>query len=241
MASVWGYEIDQLIGMDRSDLGLVILRQFAEGEDFHPHNVTLLAKDQAERAGASFAQRGQFEDSVASACKWLENEGHVVLKAGASSGWQRVSRRGAAAAVGAPAAMRKITLLSGFVLDPRLNDAVANFESGKFDAAMTLATKAIEIAVRSAAGLFAADFGDALMRKAFMTGGLLDDPRIPASENVGRSNLFAGAIGWLRNPAGHRMVNPDTQETAEVVLLANYLIRVADLAAADKTAGWPTP
>jgi hypothetical protein len=77
------------------------------------------------------------------------------------------------------------------------------------------------------------------MTKAFSTGGLLADPRLPASENVGRRDLFCGAIGWLRNPAGHRLTNFTDQEAAEVLLFANHLLRVADEAATDKATGWP--
>jgi len=241
VAEIWGYDVEQLLEMDRRELGLVILRQFREGQEFHPHNVTLGAKDLAERAGVPVDQRRDLEDAVASACKWLDNEGYVVDRAGGSSGWQRVSKRGASAATGAPAPTRKVTLLTAFAIDSRLDDAVGNFERGLFDAAVTLAMKAVEIAVRSAVGGKPSDYGDALMKKAFMApGGLLEDPRIPGAENVGRTNLYSGAVGWVRNPAGHRALAVDQQEAAEVVLMANYLIRIVDRAAADKAAGWPT-
>lgn len=240
MAGIWGYDVDQLLEMDRSELGLVILRQFREGQEFHAHNVTLGAKNLAERADVPFGHRRDLEDAVASACKWLDNEGYVVAMAGGSSGWQRVSKRGAAAAAGAPAPARKVTLLSSFAIDSRLDDAVANFERGLLDAAVTLAMKAVEIAVRTAVGGKPTDFGDALMKKAFMApGGVLEDPRLPAAENVGRSALYSGAVGWLRNPAGHRRLAVDQQEAAEIILLANYLIRVVDQAALDRAAGWP--
>lgn len=237
---IWGYEIEQLVSLPREDLGLVILRQFKEGQDFHPHNVGLEAKSLAQRAGAATETVEQFEDCVGSACVWLKNQGYVVDKVGTSSGWERVSRSGAAAAVGAPAAVKKVTLLSGFTMDARLSDSASSFEGGRWDAAVTLAMKQVEIAVRTACGLGALDIGDNLMTKAFQTGGILEDPRVPAAENIGRRNLFAGAVGWLRNPAGHRQLALDPQEAAEILLFANYLLRVTDEASADKAAGWPT-
>jgi hypothetical protein len=152
VAEIWGYDVDQLVEMERDELGRVILRRFREHAPFHPMNVAIDAKDQAQRAGATYQQVQDLHDAVASACTWAKNEGYVVDDANASSGWQRVTKRGVAAASGAPTRPGKVTLLSPFSLHTLLDDAVSNFERGNLDAAVTLAMKAVEVGVRSAAG-----------------------------------------------------------------------------------------
>ena len=48
-------------------------------------------------------------------------------------------------------------------------------------------------------------------------------------EQVATMELFAGAIGTFKNPASHRTVDySDPTEAAEVVLLADLLMRLLD-------------
>lgn len=67
---------------------------------------------------------------------------------------------------------------------------------GEFDTAAFQAMKAVEVAVREAAGPAASDIGTRLMRKAFdVDKGHLTDKPADASERQALSDLFAGAIG----------------------------------------------
>jgi uncharacterized protein (TIGR02391 family) len=90
--------------------------------------------------------------------------------------------------------------------------------------------KAVEIAVREAAGLAAADIGAPLMRKAFdVNRGALTDASAEGGERQALSDLFAGAIGTYKNPHSHRnVVLDDPDEAAEIILLANHLLRIVD-------------
>jgi uncharacterized protein (TIGR02391 family) len=123
-------------------------------------------------------------------------------------------------------------------LNQTIRDKVwQQFEQGHFDTAVFEAMKAVEVAVRDAAGLSPADIGTSLMRKAFaIEDGPLTDKFAEKGEREARSNLFAGAIGSYKNPHSHRNVAlDDPDETAEIIMLANHLLRIIDARVAAKT------
>jgi uncharacterized protein (TIGR02391 family) len=129
-------------------------------------------------------------------------------------------------------------MLQKETLHPRIaTDVWIEFMRGKFDIAVLLAMRAVELVVHEASGLPSDLFGVKLMREAFKPmSGPLADQAAEKGEQEAQSALFAGAIGSYKNPQSHRDVNlDDPVEALEVIMLANHLLRIVDRRERSKT------
>ncbi len=179
---------------------------------------------------------------LADAWAWLE--AHALLGPAArntKSEWQQITEVGRELAHD-PAAIAKVWAAGRLAgeLDGALSSAQSNFALGDYETAAFAAMKAVEVAVREAAGLSNELLGVNLMRKAFSPkDGVLRDPEAEGGEQQATADLFAGAIGAYKNPASHRVVKfEDPMEVAEVIQLADLLLRIVRRAAA-RTAADP--
>ncbi len=176
---------------------------------------------------------GWIEEAVREAWAWLEG---AALLVEATNGHTRDVRRLSRQAHQFAQATEPRKALAGRrlpkeILHPAIREDVwALYHREKYDTAVFEATKAVEVAVRTAAGLQARDIGVPLMRKAFdpKTGPLTDNS-VEEAEREARAHLFAGVIGSYKNPQSHRSVAlDDADEAAEIIMLANHLLRIVD-------------
>ena len=131
---------------------------------------------------------------------------------------------------------------AGERLDLDLTERIATsarrqFLLGEYELAALASLRAVEIRVRELSGEDPSAIGVPLMKRAFgeaskdkgRPAGPLTDTEADAGEQAGLRDLFAGAIGALKNPVSHREVDyGDPTEAAEVVLLADLLMRILD-------------
>ena len=121
-------------------------------------------------------------------------------------------------------------LLPAEMLHPELHPVcLPLFRQGHFDTAAFQAFKALEVAVRDAAGLGDGLVGVHLVRTAFKPdGGPPSDLTTEGGEREALASLMAGAIGSYKNPQSHRRVGVDAAEAREMVVLNSHQLRVVD-------------
>ena len=169
---------------------------------------------------------------------WLEREGLLARDLDRQA---FVTRRGKQAKSKEDVdAMRLASLLPRKMLHPKVaTKAWPSFLHGDYETAVFCAFKQVEVAVRDSAGLGVTDIGVKLMRDAFHPDtGPLADRSIPAGERQGLSDLFAGAMGYHRNPVGHRTVPiTDPADAVHMITLASHLLNLVDESVKRRSAG----
>lgn len=89
------------------------------------------------------------------------------------------------------------------------------------------AFKYVESVVRLKGKYAKTEKGVPLMRKAFnKDNGPLIDTEWTDAEKEAIVQLFAGAIGFIKNPSSHHMINIDKEQALEMLNFAHYLLRI---------------
>ncbi len=179
----------------------------------------------------------QIERALREAFAWLEGAALLVQRDNANMSYRALSRKAERlASASNPLAIHAPRVLPRDRLHPAIRDDVWGlFHQGKFDIAVFVSMKAVEVAVREASGFGNDLIGTKLMSAAFKDGGPLTDPSVEPAEQVARMNLFAGSIGSYKNSHSHRNVTlDDVDEAAEIIILASHLLRIVEARRAAK-------
>jgi len=226
---------DDLLRLEPEQLAGVLLeilapidgddRQFLNRHNFFNANPDLLRNYPVTHGG-------EIKQAIFEAWVWLEREGFLVPRMDDPHGlWVDISRRGrrAAGRKGIDS-YRHAAMLPRAHLHARIIATVYPlYLRGEYDTAVFQALKEVEVAVREAAHLNPQDLGCNLMRRAFdpKDGPLVDQSQLPA-ERQALSDLFAGAIGFYKNPTSHRLVLMTPTRAMEAIMLASQLLNIVD-------------
>jgi uncharacterized protein (TIGR02391 family) len=226
-------DVDVLVALEPDELGLHILQVLAA---WPAHIGSQGVKGFTNGALEGYApgpKQQEVAQAIREAWAWLEGQGLLLQDPQYYEGDLRVLSRKARRLAKDPKARRAFIghRLPKETLHPNIREDVwALYHRGKYDTAVLEAMKAVEVAVREAAKLGPRDIGRDLMRTAFSPErGALTDQSVERGEQQGLSDLFAGAIGTYKNAYSHRRVAlDDPDEAAEIILLANHLLRIVN-------------
>jgi uncharacterized protein (TIGR02391 family) len=225
---------DEVVAMSIDELALRILMDVDQNPEWNWHNWM-------GRAHNRYTQHLAAEQAFSEGWGWLHARGLVAWDPRQSSDNAFIiSRRGRQVLKEGPQWLRATERLDVELVPALEYTSKPHFLRGDFETAAFVAMKEVEVAVRTKAKLPNTLLGVGLMQQAFRPsgansdGGPLFNPALEGGEAVAQMNLFAGAIGLFKNPTSHRRVDyEDPTLAAEVVLLADLLLRLIDTDATD--------
>lgn len=108
------------------------------------------------------------------------------------------------------------------------DNIISLFNDQHYSEAVFEAFKYIEDQVRKKS-LLEDKYGTDLMRKAFhCENGNLTNKNLSVAERQSQIELFSGAIGFIKNPKSHRVIEISSDKACELLYFANYLLRIVN-------------
>lgn len=224
------------------DVAFVVLeyaKRNLHNGSFLPYNMVNSLEVTSHLPGArpfSQAQARAIRSVFYEAVGWLETERLIASDHSNGISSFIITRLGEK--IGSPGDMSsyaKRAYLPHDVLRPEIEEvALAPFLAGRYDEAVRAAFTRLESDIRSCANYGHDQYGVPMVRDAFYAGnkkddsvllGPLADPDLEFTEREGVAHLFAGALGYIKNPLSHRDLNiDDARLAASRILLANDLM-----------------
>ena len=223
-----------LLAFPLSDVGLrlldVLARNLGPAGKEHRGNFTQRQAQQYASAGQG-AGNAEVAQRCAEAWDWLEANGFISEHYESTNGWFVLTRAGRQLAEGQR--LQDFVAASEFPEKGLHAEIIRNsrplFLQGRIDTAVFEAFKALEVEIRSAAGLGNDLVGTALAARAFNPDdGPLTDIDAERGERVALMNLMTGALGSYKNPHSHRRVALAPAEAREMIILASHLLNVVE-------------
>jgi uncharacterized protein (TIGR02391 family) len=231
-------DAESLLALEPEEVALILLQSLVSsglslGPKYALKRGNMFMHGTSPANGYPAEYRERLDETFAAAWVWLEREGMLLPASNYQDpDWVFVSNRGRQLTSRENFdAYRYSQLLPHKVLHPLIAASTfALFMRGHYDTVVFEVFRAVEVAVRTAAGLSQNLIGVALMRSAFATpDGPVTDTSLVAAEREAMSNLFAGAIGLFKNPTSHRLAAIERpQDAVDLVMLGNYLLRLVD-------------
>lgn len=219
---------DQVVSLPLDELALRVLADYKTTNEWNWHNWMNHATTIA------YSTRPDAFTALSEAWGWLHAKGLVAWNPKQSSEHAVVvSRRGEEVLRSGLGYLRAVERLDVDLHHDLETKARPQFLRGDFETAVFVSMKEVEVRVRTLAGASDSLLGTKLMQHAFAPSGPLAQTGADNGEVVAEMELFKGAIGLFKNPSSHRPVDySDATVAAEIVMLADLLLRLLDTRAA---------
>lgn len=229
-------DVDVVCALEPDELGLRMLPVIAAWHQRHfggfptLHGILNIVREEYPAREA-----WRVEEPVREAWAWLEGSALLIYAINGHTKDDRQLSRRARQLAQEPDARKVFAArrIAKEILHPLIREGVwALYHRAKYSTAVFEAMREVEVAVREAANMPDTLLGVKLMRAAFApspNAGKLTDTESDGGEQVARMELFAGAIGSYKNPhSHHKRPLDDPDEAAEIIMLANHLLRIVD-------------
>ncbi len=233
--------VEEILTLLPEELAPYILKELASVKDmdrsklnFNAYSTQFSTRNISQQPNITHQNKVRLARNIAEALMYLQNSGFLAPDPDQQNGWMFLTRRGAEAAESLET-FKRMDLRTRFpptVFHEKLRAAAYDaFVGGNYQQAVSDAFLIVEDYVRNKSRL--SGNGASLMRAAFDADrGPLRSSAADKNERDSLAHLFAGAYGFLRNPAHHRLLPMnDPAPTVEQLMLANFLLREVDQAA----------
>ena len=177
-------------------------------------------------------RKAEAERALNEAWHYLVRQGLLVPEPGTNgvNGWHRPTERGKEVAGQRDIqSFKEAAAFPKDLLHPSITqDVWMELARGNYEVAVFKSMRAVEIAVRTVCRYPPELVGTDLVRRAFGRDGPLTRSTEPAAEQEALAHMFAGAIGYYKNPQSHRAVNVEPKAAREAALLASHLLRIVE-------------